>query len=79
MNKDDIKGTGNDTAGRIKRQVGEWTGDEDLQAEGAKDQAKGKLQKGWAEVKDKAHELKNEITGADSDDIDRDRKDRDVA
>ena len=35
MNKDKVKGTVDDAAGRAKRQVGEWTGDTRTQAEGA--------------------------------------------
>ena len=37
MNSDDIKGTIDDAAGRAKRQVGEWTGNEKAQAEGEND------------------------------------------
>lgn len=35
MDKDRVKGTIDDTAGRVKRQVGEWTGDTRTQVEGA--------------------------------------------
>ena len=63
MNKDNIKGKMNDVKGRIKRQAGEWTGDAQLQDDGAMDQAKGKVQNAWGEVKEGAKDLKDEITG----------------
>ena len=47
MDKDTVKGTIDDAAGRVKRQVGEWTGDTDAQAEGAAQQVKGKVEKAW--------------------------------
>jgi uncharacterized protein YjbJ (UPF0337 family) len=54
MNKDQVKGAVNDAAGRVKRQAGEWTGDTDAQVEGAAQQAKGKAQKAWGNIKDAA-------------------------
>jgi uncharacterized protein YjbJ (UPF0337 family) len=44
MDKDRASGKVKDIKGRIKRQAGEWTGDEKLQGEGRKDQAEGKVQ-----------------------------------
>ena len=35
MNEDRTKGKVKDIAGRVERQVGEWTGDTDIQAKGA--------------------------------------------
>jgi len=35
MDKDRVKGTMDDAAGRIKRQIGEWTDDPEMQVEGA--------------------------------------------
>jgi uncharacterized protein YjbJ (UPF0337 family) len=52
MDKDRVEGKMDDVKGRVKRQVGEWTGDEDTQAEGAADQAKGKVQNAWGKLKD---------------------------
>ncbi len=52
MNKDTVKGSVDDAAGRVKRQVGEWTGNENTQAEGAAQQVKGKVEKAWGNVKD---------------------------
>jgi uncharacterized protein YjbJ (UPF0337 family) len=56
MDKDRVKGAVNDTAGRVKRQVGEWTGDTNAQVEGAAQQVKGKAQKAWGNVKDAARD-----------------------
>ena len=52
MNKDTVKGAVDDAAGRVKRQVGEWTGDTKTQVEGATQQIKGKTEKAWGNVKD---------------------------
>jgi uncharacterized protein YjbJ (UPF0337 family) len=52
MDKDEVKGKAKDVAGRIQRQAGEWTGDEESQAEGTAKQAEGKVQNAWGKVKD---------------------------
>jgi uncharacterized protein YjbJ (UPF0337 family) len=75
MNDDKIKGKVDDIKGRVKRQAGEWTGDESLQAEGTMDQVKGKTQNAWGKVKDG---VKDAVEGDRRDD-DVDRKNRDVA
>ena len=59
MDKDRVKGTVDDAAGRIKRQVGEWTGDTSAQVEGAAQQVKGKAEKAWGNVKDAARDAKD--------------------
>jgi uncharacterized protein YjbJ (UPF0337 family) len=56
MDKDRIKGKAEDVKGRIKRQVGEWTGDTKTQAEGAAEQAKGKAQNAFGKMKDAGRE-----------------------
>jgi uncharacterized protein YjbJ (UPF0337 family) len=66
MDKDRVKGAVNDAAGRVKRQVGEWTGDTGAQVEGAAQQAKGKAQKAWGAVKDAARDA-NAIVKHDRD------------
>ncbi len=66
MDKDTVKGTIDDAAGRAKRQVGEWTGDTKTQVEGATQQVKGKVEKAWGNVKDAAR------------DADKSTRDRDV-
>jgi uncharacterized protein YjbJ (UPF0337 family) len=52
MNNDKLKGTVDDAAGRVKRQVGEWTGDTSTQADGAAQQVKGKVEKAVGNVRD---------------------------
>lgn len=76
MDSDRIKGKADDIAGRVKRQVGEWTGDTETQAEGAAQQVKGKVENAWGKTKDAVRDVADD-TKRDADD--RDRKDRDVA
>jgi uncharacterized protein YjbJ (UPF0337 family) len=52
MNEDRAKGKVKDIAGRVERQVGEWTGDTDAQAKGTLKQAEGKVQNAWGKAKD---------------------------
>jgi uncharacterized protein YjbJ (UPF0337 family) len=52
VNKDRLKGSINEVAGRAKRQVGEWTGDTNAQIEGLAQEVKGKVQKAWGGVKE---------------------------
>jgi uncharacterized protein YjbJ (UPF0337 family) len=59
MDKDTVKGTIDDAAGRAKRQVGEWTGDAKAQVEGAAQQVKGKVEKAWGNLKDSAREAEH--------------------
>jgi uncharacterized protein YjbJ (UPF0337 family) len=61
MDKDEIKGNLKDAKGRVKRQVGEWTDDENLQGEGTADQAEGKVQKTFGKVKEGAKDLVDSI------------------
>jgi len=56
MDKDRVKGTMDDAAGRVKRQVGEWTGNTNAQVEGAAQQIKGKVEKAVGQVKDAARD-----------------------
>lgn len=84
MDKDRVKGTVDDAAGRIKRQVGEWTGDTGAQVEGATQQVKGKVEKAWGNAKDAARKAGDKsdrdrdvvverevVTDRDRDDLDR--------
>ena len=80
MDKDRVKGTIDDAAGRAKRQVGEWTGDTKTQVEGAAQQVKGKAEKAWGNVKDAARDAGNK-TDRDRDVVERDtvvRRERDT-
>lgn len=67
MDKDRVKGTIDDAAGRAKRQVGEWTGNNDMAAEGAAQQVKGKGEKAWGNVKDAARDAGNKMKEAAND------------
>ena len=72
MDKDKVKGTIDDAAGRAKRQVGEWTGDTQTQVEGATQQVKGKVEKAWGNVKDAARDAGNKSDRErDTDDLER--------
>ncbi len=72
MNKDNVKGTIDDAAGRAKRQVGEWTGDTKTQVDGAAQQVKGKVEKAWGNVKDAAHDTAHNADRTDED-LDREK------
>jgi uncharacterized protein YjbJ (UPF0337 family) len=54
MNKDRAQGKAKDIAGRVERQVGEWTGDAGKQVKGAAKQVEGKVQNAWGQAKDAA-------------------------
>ena len=82
MNSDNIKGKLKDLGGKVQRGVGEATGDSDLEAEGAANQAEGKTQNAWGNVKKEVRDLKDDVKSAfnkhdDRSDIDRERIDRD--
>jgi uncharacterized protein YjbJ (UPF0337 family) len=61
MDKDRIKGTMDDAAGRAKRQVGEWTGNTRTQAEGAAQQIKGKTEKVVGQMKDAVRDAQSDV------------------
>ncbi|MGA9672510.1 MAG: CsbD family protein [Terracidiphilus sp.] len=65
MNKDTVKGTIDDAAGRAKRQVGEWTGNTDAQVDGTAQQIKGKVEKAWGNVKDAAKDAQRDAETED--------------
>jgi uncharacterized protein YjbJ (UPF0337 family) len=77
MDKDRIKGTVDDAAGRAKRQVGEWTGDTGAQVDGVVQQVKGKVEKAVGNVKDAARDADRHAANRDvvvdrnADDLDR--------
>jgi len=60
MDKDRVKGKMDDAAGRVKRQVGEWTDDSQLQAEGSAQQVKGKVENAWGKTKDAVRDAADE-------------------
>ena len=51
MNKDELKGTMKDAAGRAEREVGKATGDKKTEVRGMLRQAEGKVQKTFGKVK----------------------------
>jgi uncharacterized protein YjbJ (UPF0337 family) len=74
MNKDTVKGTVDDAAGRAKRQVGEWTGDTQTQVEGAAQQVKGKAEKAWGNVKDAVHDAHDNADANERENNERERE-----
>jgi uncharacterized protein YjbJ (UPF0337 family) len=52
MDKDRVEGKVKDIAGRVERQVGEWTGDKEAQVHGAAKQVEGKVQNTLGKAKD---------------------------
>jgi uncharacterized protein YjbJ (UPF0337 family) len=62
MNNDKIKGTADDMAGRVKRQVGEWTGNTESPVEGATQQVKGKVEKAVGNLRDAVHNSGSDTT-----------------
>jgi uncharacterized protein YjbJ (UPF0337 family) len=80
MDKDRIKGKMNDVKGRVERQVGEWTGDEETQAKGAADQLKGKTQNAVGKMKDAGRDAIDKLKGdTDAEDREARRKAEDDA
>ncbi|HYX54253.1 MAG TPA: CsbD family protein [Candidatus Limnocylindrales bacterium] len=67
MDKDRIKGAAEDMKGRVKRQVGEWTGDDKAQAEGTADQIKGKAQNAMGKLKDAVRDATDDTKRNDRD------------
>lgn len=59
MDKDRVEGKAKDIAGRVQRQAGEWTGDEEAQVKGAAKQAEGKIQNAAGKVKDHIRNQQN--------------------
>jgi uncharacterized protein YjbJ (UPF0337 family) len=52
MNKDQVKGTVKDIAGKVQQEVGELTGSEEQQVKGLAKQGEGKVQKGVGDAKE---------------------------
>jgi uncharacterized protein YjbJ (UPF0337 family) len=50
VNRDQVKGTAKDVAGKVQRKVGKLTGNKTQQAKGAARQVEGKVQKGVGNV-----------------------------
>lgn len=56
MNNQHVKSKVNEVKGKVKQNVGHATGNERLESEGVFDQVKGKVQKGFGDLKDKIKE-----------------------
>jgi uncharacterized protein YjbJ (UPF0337 family) len=52
MNKDQVKGSVKDVAGKVQEKAGELTGSDSQQIKGMKNQVEGKIQKGVGDVKE---------------------------
>ncbi|HEY2497996.1 MAG TPA: CsbD family protein [Candidatus Angelobacter sp.] len=80
MDKERIKGKTQDIAGRVERQVGEWTGNDKAQAEGLAKQAEGKTRNAIGKVKDGVRDAADKLdeNRARNEEEDRDL-DKDVA
>ena len=52
MNRDQMKGTAKDVAGKVQRKFGEAMGNESQQIKGGAKQVEGKVQKGVGDVKE---------------------------
>jgi uncharacterized protein YjbJ (UPF0337 family) len=50
MNRDQVKGTAKDIAGKVQRKFGQATGNENQQIKGGAKQVEGKIQKGIGNV-----------------------------
>ena len=56
MNKDQVKGSIKEVAGKIQEKTGELTGSDKQQIKGMKNQVEGKIQKGIGDVKEAVDE-----------------------
>ena len=54
MNRDQVKGTAKDIAGKVQQKVGEVTGNTSQQVKGVGKQIEGKIQKGIGDVEQAA-------------------------
>ncbi|TYB83765.1 CsbD family protein [Oceaniovalibus sp. ACAM 378] len=52
-NEDQAEGKAKDIGGKVKEEVGDATGNDDMKRDGQKDQVEGKVQKGVGDAKDK--------------------------
>jgi uncharacterized protein YjbJ (UPF0337 family) len=75
MDKERIKGKAEDVAGRVERQVGEWTGNEKAQAEGMAKQAEGKAREAVGKMKDSVREAADKLKEKK---IENEEKNRDI-
>ena len=60
-NKDEAKGKGKEVKGDVKRTVGKWTGNRELEEEGETERTAGKVQKNVGKVRRKAGEALEDV------------------
>lgn len=60
MNKDQVKGKIDETAGMAKRKAGELMGNTQLEVEGMAQQVKGKVENAWGNAKEAVHDANKE-------------------
>lgn len=58
---DKLEGKSEQAAGKLKEMAGRTFNDEDMAAEGLADQAKGNFREGVGEVKESAHDIKENV------------------
>ncbi|HEY1936704.1 MAG TPA: CsbD family protein [Candidatus Angelobacter sp.] len=75
MDKERIKGKAQDVAGRVERQVGEWTGNDKAQAEGLAKQAEGKTRNAIGKMKDGVRDAADKL---DENRVRNEEEDRDL-
>ncbi|SEO44075.1 CsbD family protein [Nitrosovibrio sp. Nv6] len=61
MNKDQVKGTAKDIAGKAQQDMGELTGSKEQQAKGLAKQGEGKIQKGVGDAKESVKDAANKL------------------
>lgn len=61
MNKDQVKGRVEETAGKVKEAAGKLVGNDRLRREGAVDQVKGKVQAGYGDAKENAKDKAKKV------------------
>jgi uncharacterized protein YjbJ (UPF0337 family) len=81
MDKERIKGKAEDVAGRVERQVGEWTGNDKAQAEGLAKQAEGKARNAVGKTKDAVRDAADKLkeTKIENEEDRQIERDKDVA
>lgn len=57
MNKDQVKGTAKDVAGKVQEQAGKLVGSKEQQVKGLSKQISGKMQKGAGDVEQSVKEF----------------------
>jgi uncharacterized protein YjbJ (UPF0337 family) len=65
VNKDQVKGTATDIAGKAQEKLGDITGSKEQQAKGLAKQGKGKVQKGFGDAKDAVKDAADDLNNAD--------------